>query len=161
MWTALLSVTVSHFSTFYFGTAGEGAYGPTLDGHWQRPKHASPMTRAQIIQEIQRTAKQNGGKPLGRRKFTTETGIKESDWLGVYWVRDGVMQSVAVPLFGLREIAGPLFRLAQKPHMEASESPIDLSGILALSYGGFKNKWFSIGPWPQESSFPCITISLL
>lgn len=45
------------------------------------------MTRAHIIHEIKRTAKENDGKPLGRQKFTTETGIKYSDWYGVYWAR--------------------------------------------------------------------------
>jgi Meiotically up-regulated gene 113 len=47
------------------------------------------MTRAHILHEIQRTAKENKGKPLGRQKFTTETGIKTSDWYGVYWARWG------------------------------------------------------------------------
>src|SRR6266436_6359226 len=43
------------------------------------------MTKNQIIREIQRTAKENGGKPLGRLRFLGETGIKESDWRGKYW----------------------------------------------------------------------------
>ncbi len=43
------------------------------------------MTRAHILHEIQRTAKENDGKPLGQTKFTSETGIKLYDWLGVYW----------------------------------------------------------------------------
>ena len=47
------------------------------------------MTRTHIIHEIQRTAKENDGKPLGRLKFTSETGIKTSDWMGVYWARWG------------------------------------------------------------------------
>ncbi len=45
------------------------------------------MTRAHILHEIQRTAKENDGKPLGRMKFTSETGIKTTDWMGVYWAR--------------------------------------------------------------------------
>jgi hypothetical protein len=40
-----------------------------------------------ILAEIQRTAAQNGGEPLGRERFLAETGIKESDWLGKYWAR--------------------------------------------------------------------------
>jgi len=47
------------------------------------------MTRAHIVQEIKRTAKENNGKPLGHNKFTSETGIKKSDWYGVYWARWG------------------------------------------------------------------------
>ncbi len=45
------------------------------------------MTKIRIIREIQRTAQENGGKPLGRQRFLRETGIKESDWSGKYWPR--------------------------------------------------------------------------
>jgi len=44
------------------------------------------MTRAHILSEIKRTAKGNDGQPLGRTKFKSETGIRESDWLK-YWAR--------------------------------------------------------------------------
>lgn len=43
------------------------------------------MSKEEIISEIQRTAKENGGIPLGRLRFLKETGIKESDWSGKYW----------------------------------------------------------------------------
>ena len=45
------------------------------------------MNKQQILNEIKRTAAENGGVPLGRLRFFTETGIKESDWRGRYWVR--------------------------------------------------------------------------
>jgi hypothetical protein len=45
------------------------------------------MNREHILQEIKRTAKENGGMPLGRLRFFHETGIKESDWKGKYWAR--------------------------------------------------------------------------
>ena len=45
------------------------------------------MNKNQILEEIRRTAKENGGVPLGRLKFFTETGIKESDWRGRFWIR--------------------------------------------------------------------------
>lgn len=45
------------------------------------------MNKEHILQEIRRTTKQNGGKPLGRSRFFREIGIKESDWLGRYWAR--------------------------------------------------------------------------
>jgi Meiotically up-regulated gene 113 len=45
------------------------------------------MTKQHIIDEIQRTAQSNGGPPLGKGRFLKETGIKESDWRGRFWVR--------------------------------------------------------------------------
>jgi hypothetical protein len=47
------------------------------------------MTREHILGEIRRTAVENGGVPLGRTKFYTATGIKQSDWYGIHWARWG------------------------------------------------------------------------
>lgn len=47
------------------------------------------MKKQDIIDEIKRTAEQNGGIPLGKEKFASETGIKFADWYGKYWVRWG------------------------------------------------------------------------
>lgn len=47
------------------------------------------MKKDYILQEIRRTAKENGGVPLGRQRFSHETGIKQSDWLGKFWARWG------------------------------------------------------------------------
>jgi hypothetical protein len=44
-------------------------------------------TKAHILDEIERTAEANGGQALGRQRFYAETGIKETDWSGKYWVR--------------------------------------------------------------------------
>lgn len=45
------------------------------------------MKKEHIIREIKRTAKENGGKPLGKKRFQQETGIREADWNGKYWKR--------------------------------------------------------------------------
>src|SRR5438552_14699760 len=45
------------------------------------------MTKHQILAEIKRTASANGGVPLGWRKFATETGIEDKEWVGKLWAR--------------------------------------------------------------------------
>ncbi|WP_022947329.1 GIY-YIG nuclease family protein [Methylohalobius crimeensis] len=45
------------------------------------------MKKSHILEEIRRTAEQNGGVPLGRSRFLAETGIRESDWIGKHWLR--------------------------------------------------------------------------
>lgn len=47
------------------------------------------MKKEYILQEIKRTAKANGGVPLGSMRFTSKTGIKQSDWYGKFWARWG------------------------------------------------------------------------
>ena len=47
------------------------------------------MNKQRILDEIRRTAKDNGGVPLGTDRFVTETGIKVSDWHGRFWARWG------------------------------------------------------------------------
>lgn len=45
------------------------------------------MDKNHILAEIRRTAAANNGVPLGRMRFYNETGIKEADWSGKYWIR--------------------------------------------------------------------------
>jgi len=45
-------------------------------------------TEEEIIEEIKRTAKENGGRPLGAARFQKETGISSYEW-GKHWVRFG------------------------------------------------------------------------
>jgi hypothetical protein len=45
------------------------------------------MYKQHILDEIKRIAASNGGVAPGRAKFLSETGIRESDWMGKYWVR--------------------------------------------------------------------------
>ena len=51
-------------------------------------------SRDEIIAEIKRTARENGGKPLGLARFEQETAIKPYDW-GKYWPRFGDAQKEA------------------------------------------------------------------
>jgi Meiotically up-regulated gene 113 len=45
------------------------------------------MNKQHILSEIKRTAEANGGVPLGRDRFSQETGIKTNQLYGKYWVR--------------------------------------------------------------------------
>ncbi len=47
------------------------------------------MNKQHILDQIKRTAAENGGKALGRAKFETVTGISQSQWYGRYWSRWG------------------------------------------------------------------------
>ena len=44
------------------------------------------MQKEEILAEIRRTAKENGGKPVGKVRFERTTGIKEYEW-SRYWAR--------------------------------------------------------------------------
>lgn len=44
-------------------------------------------TKQQILDLIQHHASENGGVPLGRKRFEAATGITEAEWIGVYWAR--------------------------------------------------------------------------
>jgi Meiotically up-regulated gene 113 len=43
------------------------------------------VDKQHIIDEIKRTAAENGGVPLGRQRFEAETGIRIRDWHGKHW----------------------------------------------------------------------------
>ena len=43
------------------------------------------IDKAHILNEIRRTASENGGLAVGHRRFKSETGIKEHEWRGRYW----------------------------------------------------------------------------
>jgi hypothetical protein len=45
------------------------------------------VDKQQILNEIKRTATDNGGVPLGMERFAREVGIKVHEWHGKYWLR--------------------------------------------------------------------------
>lgn len=57
------------------------------------------MKKQHILDEIKRTAAENGGRVLGRARFEAATGIRESDWSGVFWARwnDAVAEAGFAP----------------------------------------------------------------
>jgi hypothetical protein len=58
-----------------------------------------PVDKDEILDEIRRCAAENCGVPLGRERFTAQTGIKEADWRGRYWVtwNDAVIEAGLEP----------------------------------------------------------------
>jgi hypothetical protein len=53
------------------------------------------MDKQHILDEIRRTAADNGGAALGRTRFAQATGILEQDWRGTHWERwsDAVLEA--------------------------------------------------------------------
>jgi Meiotically up-regulated gene 113 len=47
------------------------------------------MNKQRILDEIKRTAAENGGAALGQTRFYQDTGIRITDWHGKYWARWG------------------------------------------------------------------------
>lgn len=54
----------------------------------------SDLTKQDMLDAMRRTAKENGGNPLGRARFEKETGIKIYEW-GKHWARFGDFQKEA------------------------------------------------------------------
>ena len=57
------------------------------------------MNKQHILDEIKRTAKENGGRPLGKQRFESATGIREHQWRGVFSARwnDAVAEAGLAP----------------------------------------------------------------
>jgi hypothetical protein len=69
-----------------------GSTKASSDLNWGKIPKRSPcmgIKKEQILEEIKRTARENGGTPLGKQRFSRETGIKQTDWEGKLWARWG------------------------------------------------------------------------
>jgi len=84
------------------------------------------VTKDYILSEIQRTAGDNGGRPLGRKRFEAETGIKESDWYCKFWTKwsdaikeagyePNTMQSAFEPKFLVEKLVSLITELGRFP----------------------------------------------
>jgi hypothetical protein len=53
------------------------------------------ISREHVLSEIRRLAEESNGTPPGRKRFASETGIREADWAGRYWARwsDAVLEA--------------------------------------------------------------------
>ena len=100
------------------------------------------MNKDSILREIRRTAEANGGRPLGWRRFLTETGIRETDWLGTHWARwnDAVRE------------AGFLPNRLQQPYEK--DVLLDKRAMLALELGRLPNRGDSRFRAARDPSFP-------
>lgn len=114
-------------------------------------------TKAEIIAAIRRTASENGGAPLGWKRFLTSTGIKESEWLGVYWARwsDAIQEAGLEPnhrstavaddvrLSEYARICAELGRLPTveetKLHVKDGTRNMPSLGVSTRRYGGRRN----------------------
>ncbi len=54
----------------------------------------STISKQDILNAIRQTAKENGGKSLGKGRFEKQTGITEHEW-SMYWARFGDAQKDA------------------------------------------------------------------
>lgn len=81
------------------------------------------VDKEHILNEIRRTAADNGGRLLGERAFYSETGISKTDWWGKFWARfsDAVREAGFSPTefpdekqYSNEDMLGSYARLAQE-----------------------------------------------
>lgn len=114
------------------------------------------MTKKEIIDEIKRTAEENGGAPLGWRKFATATGIREPDWKGKLWARwgDAVREAGLTPnemvqAYSQEELLERLASLARSLERIPTEQDIRLSVSNGTPFPMHKTLTGTFGSKPQ------------
>jgi hypothetical protein len=110
------------------------------------------FTKDHIIEEIKRTANENGGKPHGHRRFAKEAGVKSSDWEGKFRARwgDAIKEAGFEPntLQGARdkdELLENLARLARELGHFPVRSEINLKARTELGFAWEKTFTRSFG----------------
>lgn len=128
----------------------------TWGGSTETDTIAAEMTKKEIIDEIKRTAQANGGVPLGSRKFATETGIREADWIGKLWARwsDAVCEAGFTPnemvqAYGQQELLEKLAKLAQNIGRVPTAQDIRLSVNNGVPFPMHKTLTRTFGGKPQ------------
>ncbi|MEX2281225.1 MAG: GIY-YIG nuclease family protein [Gemmatimonadota bacterium] len=71
----------NHITLSEMGSRNGGILKQTVSGLMRN------IDKEHILDEIRRTTAENGGEPVGFRRFASETGIRQADWLGKHWAR--------------------------------------------------------------------------
>jgi hypothetical protein len=103
------------------------------------------VTRDHIIAEIRRVADEIGGKSPGKKLFESETGIRESDWRGVYWAKwsEALAQAGHAPNMKTQRypeemIMSKLISLIQREHAFPTQDLLKLKRREDRSFPSFR-----------------------
>ncbi len=84
-------------------------------------------SREDIIAAIQQATAHDGGKPVGRMRFETLTGITRRSWQGVYWTRWSD---------ALRAAGWPVCSCPTTDYVCISQIPMTCFGRVTVGAGG-------------------------
>jgi hypothetical protein len=91
-----------------------------------------------ILEEIKRTAKANGGKPLGQARFCAMTGIKEFDWRGKYWENFGDAQQEAGFERNRKQVLEKFVALMREPKRFPTEAALQMKRLSDMAFPNSK-----------------------
>ena len=125
------------------------------------------MDKQHILDEIRRTAEANGGAALGGQRFLAATGIRQSDWIGRFWIRwsDAVREAGYEPKVKqtaledgwlLEKLAGLVRELGHYPvsaelRMKAREDPEFPSHNTFTRFGRKAQIASTLGHWCESN----------